>query len=400
MKRKILIMTLLISLVIIVSGCWNRRELNELAIVVGLGIDKSDDQYLVTAQVVNPGEIAKKGGGGGKTPVIVYQEKGETIFQAIRKITTVAPRKLYFAHQRMLVFGEELAKEGIGEALDFLSRDPELRTDFYIVVAKDAKAGDVLKILTHLEAIPANKMFTSLETSEKAWAPSVTVTLDKLIADMVSDGINPALTGITIKGDLEMGETMKNLEKTGLNTKLQYQGMALFNNDKLIGWLNDDDSRGLHYSTGTVKSSVGVISCPKGGKIGIEVVRTKADLKAMVKNGEPKGTIKVQVEGNVGDVKCRGLDLKKTETIYNLEKIGEKALKEVIQSSIEVTQKEFQSDVFGFGEALHRSDPAYWKKVKKEWNQKFSEMPVTIEVDVKIRQTGTIGNSPLNEIAE
>ncbi|WP_066288005.1 Ger(x)C family spore germination protein [Bacillus sp. FJAT-29937] len=398
MKRNILMIVTVISILIILSGCWNRRELNQLAIVVGLGIDKSEDQYLVTAQVVNPAEIAKKGSGGGKTPVIVYQEKGETIFQAIRKITTRSPRKLYFAHQRMLVLGEDLAKEGIGEAIDFLSRDPELRTDFYIVVAKDSKAGDVLKVLTHLETIPANKMFASLETSDKEWAPTVTVTLDKLISDLVSDGINPALTGIVIKGDLEEGESLQNVEKTGLNTKLHYLDMAIFDNDKLIGWVNDDNSKAVHYATGKVKSTLGVISCPKGGKIGIEVKRTKAELKANVKNGEPKGSVKVRVEGNVADVECRGLDLKQTKTIYELEKQGEKALKEIIESAIEVIQKEYQSDVFGFGEALHRSDPVYWKKVKKDWGKIFSKMPVTVEIDVKIRQTGTIGNSPINEI--
>ncbi|MEH7390822.1 Ger(x)C family spore germination protein [Bacillus sp. JJ1474] len=400
MKRNILIMIILISFLIILSGCWNRRELNELAIVMGMGIDKSEDQFVVTAQVVIPGEIAKKGGGGGKTPVVVYQEKGETIFQAIRKITTESPRKLYFAHQRILVLGEEFAKEGIGKALDFLSRDPELRTDFYIVVAKDSKAGDVLKVLTQLEDIPANQLFSSLESAEKAWAPTVTVTLDKLITDLVSDGIDPVLTGITLKGDVKTGETKQNIEVTSAPTILKYNEMALFNNDKLIGWLNDQDSRAVHYATGKVKSTLGVIPCPKTGKIGIEVMRTKADIKAKVKNGEPKGSIKVQIEGNVADVECRGLDLKKTKTIYDLEKVSEKDVKESIQSAIEVTQKEFQSDVFGFGEALHRSDPAYWKKVKKEWGQKFSEMPVTVEIDVKIRQTGTIGNSPLNEIEE
>ena len=399
MKRKILII-ILISIIILLTGCWNRRELNELAIVMGVGIDKWDDQYIVTAQVVNPGEIASNGAKGGKTPVVVYQESGETIFQAVRKITTIAPRKLYFSHLRMLVLGEELAKEGIGEALDFLSRNPELRSDFYIAISKDSEAQDVLKVLTQLEDIPANQLFASLETLEKEWAPTMTIRLVQLLSVLGSDGMNPTLTGVQVIGDVQTGESKKDVEQTDAPTKLKYQGVAIFKKDKLIGWLNEKQSKAVHYVEGKVKSTIGVISCPKGGKVAIEVVRTNADLKTKVKNGEPTGFVNVQIEANVADVECRGLDLTKPKTIYELEKTSDEDIKDIIQSSIEISQEKYQSDIFGFGEALHRSDPDYWKKNKKEWNQKYSVMPVTIKVNMKIRQTGTIGNSPLNEMGE
>jgi spore germination protein KC len=81
-KRKISILIIIFLLLNLLSGCWNRRELNELAITVGMAIDESDGQYLVTAQVVNPGQVAAKQGGGQKAPVISYQEKGDTVFEA------------------------------------------------------------------------------------------------------------------------------------------------------------------------------------------------------------------------------------------------------------------------------------------------------------------------------
>ncbi|MCF6409379.1 hypothetical protein [Pseudalkalibacillus salsuginis] len=69
------------------------------------------------------------------------------------------------------------------DTLDFLSRDRELRTFFYNVVAKDSKVENALKVMTGLENIPASKLFSSLEISEKVWEHSITVTLDELIAD-------------------------------------------------------------------------------------------------------------------------------------------------------------------------------------------------------------------------
>ncbi|MEC2078547.1 Ger(x)C family spore germination protein, partial [Metabacillus fastidiosus] len=194
MKRKIVIFAIFIILLILLAGCWNRREMNELAIAVGLGIDRQDDQYLVTVQIVNPGEIAAQKGGGRTTPVLIYQETGDTVMEAFRRLTTVAPRKIYTAHLRMVIIGEKLAEEGFGETLDLLSRSREMRTDYYIAVAKDLKAENVLKVLTSLEDIPANQLFSSLETSEKAWAPTASVTLDALIPDIVSKGKEASLT--------------------------------------------------------------------------------------------------------------------------------------------------------------------------------------------------------------
>ena len=51
---------LLCILTILLSGCWSKRELNELAIVVALGIDKIDEDYEITVQIVDPGEISMR----------------------------------------------------------------------------------------------------------------------------------------------------------------------------------------------------------------------------------------------------------------------------------------------------------------------------------------------------
>ncbi|MEW9107163.1 Ger(x)C family spore germination C-terminal domain-containing protein, partial [Paenibacillus sp.] len=56
------------------------------------------------------------------------------------------------------------------------------------------------------------------------------------------------------------------------------------------------------------------------------------------------------------------------------------------------------TDVFGFGEAVHRAYPSYWNRHKKEWPQLFKELQVNVQVDFNIRRTGTIGNSFLSDV--
>lgn len=177
MRTKWLFILILLLALIPLSGCWDRNELNELGIIVMQGIDKVGDQYQVSVQFVNTGEVAAQKGGSGRSAATVYSEKGETLFQAVRRMSTVSPRKLYFSHMQMLVIGEEVAKVGINKVLDLLSRNYQVRTDFYVLVARKAKAIDVLKVLTPIEKIPAQNLSSKLETSDKMWAGTEVIQL-------------------------------------------------------------------------------------------------------------------------------------------------------------------------------------------------------------------------------
>ncbi|GGA27588.1 Ger(x)C family spore germination protein [Psychrobacillus lasiicapitis] len=388
MKRGIFI---LLILSIILTGCWNRRELNELAITLALGIDKSEDEYLISAQVVVPGEVSLTGGKVG-SPVTLVQARGGTVYEAIRKMTKSSPRKIYPGHLRMLVLGESVAEEGIGDPLDLISRDWEFRSDFYVVVAKEDTAEHILNIQTPLENIPANKMFNTLKVSEENWSATSGVTIDELIVDLRSEGKEAVLTGILATGKQEGGSSKQSLETILSNINIQYDDLAVFKDDKLVGWLTENESRAYNGIINEVKSTVAAISCPNEGKANIEVLDFKSKLKGNVKNGNPEVDINVKIVGNIGAIECP-IDISKPESIEALEKIYEKEVEETINNSITSVQEKYEADIFGFGDAIYRSNPKEWESLKNQWNQHFTELPVTIKVDVKLRKTGTVNNS-------
>ncbi|WP_313894094.1 Ger(x)C family spore germination protein [Psychrobacillus sp.] len=388
MKKGIVI---LLILSVVLSGCWNRRELNELAITMAIGIDKLEDEYLVSAQVVVPAEVSASGGKGG-SPVTLVQGRGETVYEAIRKMTKGSPRKIYPGHLRILILGESLAKEGIGNPLDLISRDWEFRSDFYVVIAKDSTAEELLNIQTPLESIPANKMFNTLKTSEENWAATVGVTLDQLIINLRSDGKEAVLTGLVATGQIEKGSSKQNVETVTPAANIQFDDLAAFKDDKLVGWLTEDESRAYSDIMNLVKSTVGTISCPEEGKANLEVLRFKSDVKGNVKNGIPEVDIGIQIEANVGAIECP-IDITIPESLEALEKIYEKEVEKTIKDSITSVQEKYEADIFGFGNAIHRSNPKEWKTMKKEWNEYFIDLVVNTKVDVKIIKTGTVSNS-------
>ncbi|WP_179090141.1 Ger(x)C family spore germination protein [Paenibacillus sp. FSL H8-0548] len=398
--RKILLLWLAIGLgALLVTGCWNRRELDDLAIQLGTSIDKVGNQYRVAVQVVIPGEVAVRSSSTGISPVTLYHATAPTMFEAFRKLTETSSRKIYSAHIRVLVIGESLAREGIGEVLDMFSRNPEARTDFYLMVARNTSAMQVLKTLTSLEKIPAENLFYALDTSAKEWAPTTTVTIEKLIEELVTEGLSPVLTGVKMVGNVEHGEELANIQKIDPAARTRFIGLAVFRKDKLVGWLNEEQSRGYNYLMNNVNSSAGHLKCPEGGLIVLETLRSKTRIKADIQDGKPVMTVKVKNVSSVSDVECR-IDLTSPETIKQLEKESEEKFKELMSSVINHVKERYGFDIFGFGHKLYQAHPREWEKRKEEWDEQFKQLEIKYDIDVQIHKIGTTNDSFLNYIKE
>ncbi|QOY36433.1 Ger(x)C family spore germination protein [Anaerobacillus isosaccharinicus] len=390
MKKK-LVSILLIIMTILSTGCWNQRELNDLGIAMALGLDKADDKHIrLTVQIVLPQEVKQP---SYFTPVTVYSEEAETVFEAFRKITTMSPRKVYLPHFRIAVIGETLAQDGILDLLEMLFRDHEFRSDFYIVVAREgASAEDVLKTMTPFERIPANEKFSALKLSESAWAPTVAVNLDDLLRNLATDGMESVLTGITFKGNKNDGKTKKNVETLDPNSLLQYEGIGVFKEDKLVGWLNQDESKGFNYIMSNVQSTVGRIKCPTAGELVVEIMGTETEIIPSYIDGKPEFELKITSNVNVAEVVC-DIDLQDPKTIEQLEKSLEDRQKELLNSVVVAAQEKYKSDIFGFGNTFRKSYPKQWKKLKDQWEELFPTVKVSYSAEGTINLTGTMNQS-------
>ncbi len=373
------------------SGCWDKRELNEISITMGIGIDELDDQFVVTAQAVVPSEVSVKGSTGG-SPVTLFKGEGETIVEAVRQLSVITPRVIYPGHLRILVISESVAEKGLGDTLDFFERNWELRSDFYIVIARDMTAEEILSVTTAIESIPANKIFNTLNISDENWSASNVVTLDQLLGDIASLGKDAVISGIKITGDSEIGQNKENVTSVTPVARIQLNGLGVFKKDKLVGWLTEKESKGYKLITNQVKRTITILSCPSSGTISIELLREKAKIKAKVVNGTPEVEVSISSEANISEVTCQ-IDLTQKETIDKLEEIYSEELKEIVQGTIRTLQEDYSADILGFGNAIHRADPETWKELKRDWEQQFSSLQVNVKVDAKLRRIGTIVNS-------
>ncbi|MBD2870565.1 Ger(x)C family spore germination protein [Paenibacillus arenilitoris] len=388
-------LTILALCLLMLTGCWSRRELNDILVVLGAGIDWEEGEYLVSFQVVNPSEISTQRKSADRPPVTLYQGKGKTLFEAARSLTAEAPRKVYMGHLQLYVLSEEIARRGLNDVVDNMLRDNEFRMDFNLVVAKGTSASDILKLYTPLEKLPTNNMLQSLETSEKSWAPSVSIMLDEVLDKLSNDGTELALTGIQLIGDPNMGESKKNVEVYHPPSRFRYTGIAAFKGDKLVSWLNENESKGYTDITDNLDSTSIELACGERDYMGIEIISSNAKIETKLRSGKPEVAVSIRSEANIVDRSCKSVDLTDPEAIKRLEEEAAKQLRSHAEAAVKKA-KRLKSDILGFGNQLGKDYPEYWKTVKDSWNERyFPQTEVTYNIKLMIRKTGTTGNSTL-----
>lgn len=401
--KGVLRLMLALQFTVLLSGCWERKELNEVAFVLGIGIDKAETGYTVSMQVVIPSAISSQASGGGGSngvPVVVYKFTVPTFYDAQRKLNLDSSRTSYLGHIRVLVIGEELARSGVGEILDVFKRSREPRMDFYVMVARDTTASDVLNVLTPMDKLPANKLFSSLDNSYKNSAKTVAVTLDDFIENLLSQGDNPVLTGVEVMGDPKEGEDKSNVERTMPKARLEYHTVAVFKKDKLIGWLNERETIGYNYINDKVTSHSGSIAGEDGKPIIIEALQASTKRKVKIIDGEPHIYLSVKTLCNIEEVQSAE-NLESESTIKRLEKETEKRIIERMQNTVEQVNNRFNVDIMGFGQSIYHANPKAWAKLQqKKGDDYLKSLPIHYSASVVINRVGLTDNSFLEKIKE
>ncbi len=372
------------------SGCWSSHEVNELSISAAMGLDKTDTGYLLTEQLINPKAVAAKNPTNA-SPITIYTAEGASIEVAINTLLLKSSRLIYNTHLRLVVIGEELAKEGIESIIDYLSRSYEFRTDFFIVIAKNNSANELLKILMPSESIPGVGLFNMLHNSSDESGMTKDTRLIELINSIASEGNNPVITGIEILEGKTNADNVDAFIQTDNFERLKFTGLGAFNKGKFAGWLNENESKGYNYITDNLKYTAeyaklenAVISC--------NVLRPKSKLTVSMVEGKPSISINIKTKYGISEIVGQ-YDVSTTEKTDAVNKALEIQITNLCKEALLKAQKDLKIDIFGFGEAVHRKDKKYWASVKDKWGKLFPDIPVYISVKAELVNIGEISKS-------
>lgn len=399
-RLKKLLLLVMILLTAFTSGCWDKQELNGIALVSAIGVDKSEKGNLMGSyQIINPSNVAgalQGGGNGEKPPVAVLTSTGNNVLELDRTASSKSSRYLYLRHANLLVISEELAKEkGIISFLDAFDRSANFRSTSRVVIARNLKAADIIETLASVDKVSGEKVIKTMQAAEEELGVSVSVNLQELIKNLVSEGREPIIGGITIKqkGDKEKNKKMDVTASTLNLANPISSGIGIFKNGKLVDWVDGDKAKGTMWVLKKIKTvNLNIDWENKKDAISYQAVRQKTKVKMKMKNGKPKMFIKVQAEGDIREVRVP-LDVTETQVLMKIEKKLSGEIKKQINEAIAVA-KENKTDIFGFGDIIYQRDPKAWEKLKGDWHEvAFPALEVDVEVETFIRRTG-LRNKP------
>lgn len=412
------------------TGCYDYREMNTIAIVSATEINKIGDEYQVSVQAINPQAPDKNT--VSQAPFIIYTGTGKTIQEAYRSITLSASRFMYSNHLDLLIINEKIAKENISYLIDYYIRNPGIRTEFYVLISKD---DNILSVTTPIDEISSASIKESIENDYKYYGVSSRTTFIEFVNMNLNPNLEIVLPTIELVKDTPTedknineeknnnedinankdkdnnenndknksnnsedknnksnqeenesdGTSNKNTEKTEVKDKYLLGGYAIFKNNKLIGYLNNKESINYNILTNNIKNTIITYECSKNKYLAIEIT----DSSSSIKTKNNKVSIDINLKGNINESHC-DIDITKNKNIKKISHEIEEKLNKEIANDILNVRDNYHTDIYKFKDIIYKHDYSYYQKIKNNYDEAYQNLDISVKTNILLVEKGNI----------
>lgn len=385
---------LLCSLLLFQTGCWNRVELNDIAIISATGVDWEDGKWVLTNQIVIPKAISGQAGGSRTAAVNVFSSTGDNFRIAISKASQESSRRLYFSHNQVVIIGQEAARKGFGPLLEAYLRNHDSRETVDVFLSKNT-ARLMLEQLMPLEQIPGAAIQRMIVNEEKNSSSYKQMTIHNVLMDLLGHTKATSIPGLALAGSEESTDKVEALSQTSTPSKVRLSELGLIYGDKLVGWISDEQSKGVMWLTNHVDKATVSFACTVGGKgkegSSARILHSSTRLKPQQRGDKWVMKVDIAAQGSLLESDCGG-NLMKPEEVREVERLIEERIASIVTDGWEAVRKH-KTDVLGFGTQIYKQYPKAWKAMESRWKEEFSQMEIELNVNMKLSSTGMSGKS-------
>lgn len=430
MKRFKAVIYILIIIVFSFSltGCGG-KEPNEIAYIVALGIDSGEnDDYKITLQYANPTQISggasEEGGKSGSKIVENIVVEAPNIYSAVGIANNIISKNFSLAHAKLIIFSEEIAKEGLKDITETFIRSDEIRPDIYLAVATDGASEYLTSINPAMEINPvkyyqmifnknnlmgipegvAKNFFFGIETKDF----DTTLPVAGVIGSDEKGGGQSQGSGGSSGSGSEPEENTKHDDAPINNSGFEYKmksyidgesavaasnkseamGSAIFEGDKMVGMFGSIETEMFKLLIGDYKSSFLTF-------YNEETPDSPVTLKC-IQEKRPKYDI--DIENKIinielfmdGDVYSLPSDYNIEKDITNFENNSQKYIEEDCKKFMMYFLDKYDADIFRLKD---RSKIKFLTNKEYEEfknNVNFGEYEVNVKANFSIRRTGLV----------
>lgn len=347
---------LCLALVLPLCGCGG-RELYERLLIHGIGVDLEEDGFTVTVRSSTSPE---------KDGEELFTCTGSSVLEAMNSLTLSTGRKPFYAHNYLVVFGRECARQGLDSCLDFFVRYYNTRPAVQVYLAENT-AEEVLSSESEGKDIKMSEL-QQLGKSAKENSSAVSVDLLEFVNGALREGGSPVMPV------LRAGERGVEITST-----------AYFDRFRLAGFLTPEETRGYLAAVRGLNSGEAIIRGEHNETVTLSFSSGLGAIRLLTgSGGPPRFLVETEVTADVSAVDC-GQPAEKSLYAWAEQEVS-RLLTEEIRAAFEKTALEQSCDIFGLGSLLYRQDPAYWRQNAHAWKELLPSCGLEIQVTAKVRR--------------
>ena len=380
-----IILCITISMVTL-TGCYDNREIEDLAYVVAIGIDEADNNmFNLTFQTAVPKSITT---GEGETTSI-KSFKTDNFLSGLRKTGRYLSKKINLSHTKIIVVSEGIAKRGLLPFLNGLQNYMELRPNVNIIVSANGAKDYIESLEPKLSANPTkyyDMMFKSYQTDFRV--PSSQ--LGDYLYRTRSSGSQPVTIYTEIDNsiiDTKKPETDKPEEDQGKKKKnMSIKGLAVFNGDKMKGSLDSAETSIYALMTGSIDSIKLEVNDPFEDRYKIlsNVMMDRSSKTTVQINGnKPQINIDLKLHADIEAVQSN-INYSDPAKLKKVQKQYEDYLKNEMNSLLTKASYQYKSDIFGFGQIAKKNYSSIQQWEKAKWHDIFPNAVYRIKINMTV----------------
>ncbi len=385
---------LLVLASLLLSGCWDRAEIQERNFVLAVGIDvaeapgglsrpdaklesyneggKNLPRYRLSLQILRLGE-SKGGEQTGEAKTFVFSDTGGSMFEMVRDMLGQSSKTIWFENLQCVIISEAAVRRGgLDRVMDFWRRDAEMRWRANVFIT----SGEARSILEYMppDGEPGG-IYLNKVARRQVKAPQLATAINDLLSVMQV---------LDAKGDV----FLPRVELAGKTLKLEGSGM--FKRDQFIGYVDEYTGKGARIIRGAEKSALITAACPMhpGNFLVFELFRHDTRLRPHVDGDNIYFTLDIAMRGNLGEVSCQAEhDTTSSEYLRTAQVLFAEEVKRNVLHSHRTLQS-LGVDPIGLGRYLKAYEPAAWARIKDRWDEIYPTVPLIVSVNVSIVNVG------------
>jgi len=383
---KKIMLGILIIVCFLSTGCYDYIELSDRAIISSISIDYKNNEYEVVFEILNPNSET---GSSDKEKVFYAKGIASNMTEAFNNASLNIDKKPYFAHLKVLVLSEEIGENHIAIIRDYFLRATIFPNNFYVVLAKDKTAKEILKFSIESEPIVGETLINLIDNNQYFQTVAQKVKLEDFIVSTLNKRKTAYLPVITVE-----------------NEKLAITGIGIFNEGKLKTLFKEQEASVLTLLQNENKNYIMTNQCNLDETLvtikekeetsikketkkketvnkytGFNIMKSKTKINVMEKN---KVTININLNANLVQNDCN-YDLHKMDAYEYLENILKQQLQQELEAFFKLCQ-ENDVDLIGLQKLYYnkyRIYPSDWKQIEIEYDitVTLSKTGITYEVE-------------------